>query len=120
MMPKSILLVEENDVVRRNTAAFLRSFGYHVYPAYNGEIAIRLIDAISLDIVITSYHLNGDINGIDIIRHYNKVYPGGGSILITVSHTPHIVKLAHSIGALCLGRPYSFDELLPKLESILS
>ena len=43
--PRTLLVVEDNDVSREGLAVVLRRAGYHVVPAANGEEALRLLRA---------------------------------------------------------------------------
>ncbi|WP_119303639.1 response regulator [Dongia deserti] len=89
----TILVVEDEVLVRLDIAAFLRSRGFRVLEAGNAYEAIQLLDAEQdIDLVFSDITMPGSLNGMDLarwVRHkHNRV-----KVLLT-SGTANNVQLA--------------------------
>jgi signal transduction histidine kinase/CheY-like chemotaxis protein len=79
----TILLVDDEDIVRRATADMLADIGYTVVEAASGAEALRLVrDGAAFDIVISDYLMPG-MNGVDLIRHVRELSPALPAMLIS-------------------------------------
>ena len=65
----TILLVDDEDVVRVATADMLEDIGYEVVQADSGAAALQVLrNGREIDLVITDYLMPG-MNGVELIRH---------------------------------------------------
>jgi signal transduction histidine kinase/CheY-like chemotaxis protein len=79
----TILLVDDEDIVRRATAEMLADIGYTVVEAASGAEALRMVrDGAGCDIVVSDYLMPG-MNGVDLIRHLRELAPGLPAMLIS-------------------------------------
>ncbi len=117
-MPVSILLIENNNLSRRNIAAYLESFGYLVSETEDGEEALKLIKDIKFDVVITDLRLDGMVNGLDLLACYKEVCPDGRSFLITAFGSNQVKEKAMSLGAVYLEKPIQLSELVERIKNI--
>jgi CheY-like chemotaxis protein len=79
----TILLVDDEDLVRAGTADMLRDIGYEVITAASGAEAIRLLRAgAEVDLLITDY-LMPAMNGVQLVHLARSVAPNVPSLLIT-------------------------------------
>jgi signal transduction histidine kinase/CheY-like chemotaxis protein len=79
----TILLVDDEDIVRRATADMLADIGYTVVEASSGAEALRIVrDGTACDIVVSDYLMPG-MNGVDLIRHLRDLAPGLPAMLIS-------------------------------------
>jgi signal transduction histidine kinase/CheY-like chemotaxis protein len=79
----TILLVDDEDIVRRATADMLSDIGYTIVEAASGAEALRLVrDGAACDIVVSDYLMPG-MNGVDLIRHLRDLVPGLPAMLIS-------------------------------------
>ena len=60
---QTVLLVEDEEGVRRSTARILQTAGYRVLQAENGVEASRVFDSESVDILVTDLVMPGGISG---------------------------------------------------------
>ena len=64
----SILLVDENEMIRASMETMLNKEGYHVVAARNGAEAIHCLGLINYDLVITDMVM-AKISGLDLAKH---------------------------------------------------
>jgi DNA-binding NtrC family response regulator len=111
-MPIGILLIENNELSRRNMAAYLESFGYSVTETGDGEEAVKLIQDIKYDVVITDLQLECRVNGIEILMHHKKASPEARSILMTGFGSDDAKAQAASLNAIYLEKPIQLGDLI--------
>jgi CheY-like chemotaxis protein len=116
-MPVGILLIENNDLSRRNMAAYLESFGYSVTETGDGEEAVKLIRDIKYDVVITDLQLECMVNGLDLLSYHKKVSPEAKGILITAFGSAEAKEQAASLDVIYLEKPIQLSQLVALLES---
>ncbi|MDP2603761.1 MAG: response regulator [Deltaproteobacteria bacterium] len=117
-MASSILLIENNNLSRRNIAAFLEGCGYLVSETEDGDEALKLIKDIAFDVVITDLRLDGMVNGLDILECHKQVCPDGKSFLITAFGTDQVKERAMSLGAIYLEKPIQLNDLVNRIKSL--
>lgn len=68
---ETLLIVEDDDAIRRMVSNFLTNLGYEVLLASNGREALQVFTARSEDIhlLFTDLVMPGDINGVELSRH---------------------------------------------------
>ena len=64
--PLVVLVVEDEPLVRENIADELRTFGWHVLEAANGENALALTENNHIDAVFTDIQLAGQMSGWEV------------------------------------------------------
>lgn len=85
---ESILVVEDDDSLRRTTEALLRSAGYVVMAASNATEAFKLLEpsAVRIDLLLTDMVMPGGMNGLELSRemlHQRK----GLKVLLTSGYS---------------------------------
>ena len=78
----TVLLVDDEDLVRQSTADMLNELGYSVVEAASAEEALALIDSKRFDLLITD-HLMPGISGTELARTIRTVKPGVAVLLIS-------------------------------------
>jgi DNA-binding NtrC family response regulator len=81
-MSSTILIVDDEAVPRRNIARVLEEADYHVYEAEDGDEAIRAIDELDFDLVLSDLKIPGT-DGIGVLRHVRSVSPQTMFVLMT-------------------------------------
>lgn len=115
-MADSILLVEDDRTSRRNLAAFLRSTGYEVYEAEDGEIALSLLSSTQFDVVISDLNLPGNLSGIGVLDALKNLPRKLDGILITGTGSDDVKSRAKSLGAAYMEKPIQLRELEKTIE----
>ena len=73
---ESVLLVEDDALVRAHTAAQLIALGYRVTTAENAERALEEADVgLTPDLLFTDIVMPGAMNGFDLARHLRQRWP---------------------------------------------
>lgn len=74
--PKTVLVVEDQDDVRRVATGFVRSCGYQVLEAPDGIIALGLLqENPDIDLLFTDIVMPGGMNGFDLSRAACEINP---------------------------------------------
>jgi CheY-like chemotaxis protein len=111
----SILLVDDDDVIRSSLEEILSRFGCRVVAARSGKEAIAAVSGRSFDAIITDV-LMPDMDGIEVLWKLRQLGPlprvvamsGGGRIS---SHD--CLAMAQRLGAFrILQKPFSTNQLL--------
>jgi CheY-like chemotaxis protein len=115
MARQSILIVEDQEILRRALQETLVEAGYRVLTAEDGRDANRMFAYEQMDLVLTDL-LMPDRDGIEVITDLRRSRPdlpvvamsGGGCM-----SAHYYLKLARSLGAKAvLQKPFSHEELL--------
>jgi CheY-like chemotaxis protein len=115
--PATILLVDDEDVVRAATAEMLEDVGYTVLQADSGPAALALLrTGQSIDLLITDFLMPG-MNGVDLIRNARNVTPSILALIISGYST-----IAEGPGADLprLAKPFRQVDLAERVAEILS
>ena len=79
----TILLVDDEELVRNGTADMLRDIGYEVLTAASGAEALMLLrSGAEINLLVTDYLMPG-MNGVDLVQAAGSVVPGLPALLIT-------------------------------------
>jgi CheY-like chemotaxis protein len=118
---ETILLVEDQGEVRQFAATCLRSYGYRVLEASNGEEALRLYreSAERIQITVTDVVMPG-MTGVDLSKKLQSLSPD--TKVLFVSGYADSVILRHGVldsDIAFLQKPYSPAALLGKIRELL-
>lgn len=114
-----ILIVDDSDetveLIKRN----LQPEGYQVYTANNVQSAIKLLDSVAVDLLITDLKMPGG-NGIELVRHVSENHKGIGILIITGFPSIESAVESIKIGAEeYLVKSFTDKELLNAVEKAL-
>ena len=112
----SILVVEDDELARLSLTIFLRTRGYAVHEAIDGESAATLLSSSHFDFVISDLHLPGKINGIDILGLTKRSTHTLNAILISGDDSEKAKEKAFSLGAVYMEKPIELKEVVRILE----
>lgn len=115
----SILVADDDPVIRRFLEKRLTGAGYDVTVAENGIVAARHLGADHFDVVLTDLMMPGDIGGIELLDIAKAEDINIDVIVITAHSSINTAVAAMKKGAVdYLEKPVNFDELLLRLEKI--
>jgi DNA-binding response OmpR family regulator len=114
-----ILIIEDNQDVRENTAEILELANYEVYTAEDGEKGVAMAKLIQPDIIICDIMMP-ELNGYDVLLHLNKDKKTAGIpfIFLTAKTERTDVRKGMNLGADdYLTKPFEESELLDAVAS---
>lgn len=116
--PASILVVEDNIILRFALSAWLRDAGYNVIEASSADEAVRLLNSLLLvDCVISDVEMPGMLNGYDLARHIRREFPELPVIMVSGN-----MELPTDEGINVFDffrKPYSFDEIVRRVTALI-
>src|SRR3989338_1648355 len=81
-MTGTILVAEDQEVARQSLCELLREEGYQVHEAVDGTTAVRLVNELDLDLVLTDLMMPG-ADGLAVLKHVREVSPQTLVIIMT-------------------------------------
>lgn len=119
MKNMTILVVDDDPVIRRMLEKRLETAGYEVLIAEDGYQAQKILPQQHVDVVLTDLMMPGTIGGIEVLEIAKELNPGIEVILITAHSSIDTAVDAMKKGAAdYLEKPINFDELFLRLEKI--
>jgi DNA-binding NtrC family response regulator len=119
MNPKSVLVVDDDESLRRVTQMQLEEAGYEVFTAADGTAGLRVMEESAPPLVVADLKMPG-MSGIELLRELRSRYPETTVILITAFGTVQTAVEAMRAGAYdYITKPIDYDELLLVLERAL-
>ncbi len=107
-----ILVVDDEEQLRRLFRTVLTMNGYTVFEADDGKQAMACVEQQPLDLVITDLVMP-ERDGIEIIRGLHHRYPDIRIIAISGAFDGNFLKVAKAMGAFAvLLKPISIEKLL--------
>ena len=119
--PSSVLVVEDDVLVRMVVAAYLRECGFDVVEAGSADEAIRVLEAgVQVDIVFSDVNMPGSMDGFGLAQWLRRERPGLKIIL-----TSGAGRTAKAAGELCahgpiLAKPYDHADLERQVRTLLA
>ena len=121
-LPKTVLIVEDEVLIRWVIAEHLRECGYRVIEAGSGDEALDILrrTALSIDVVFSDVRMPGAIDGFALAQWVRRQRPA-----IKVVLTSGIARAADAAQALCeeaplVPKPYSPAELERRIRMLLA
>jgi two-component system, chemotaxis family, chemotaxis protein CheY len=116
MLRRRILVVEDDDDIRRFNAEALASSGYHVEAAVDGASGWEALNANRYDLLITDNNMP-NLSGVELIKKLNAARMAVPVILASGLEHPH--EVAELRLAATLPKPFTLDELLGTVKKVL-
>jgi DNA-binding response OmpR family regulator len=114
-----LLVVDDDEILRRVMAAALRNAGYEVVEAADGVEAMELLERRTPSLVlldITMPRMNG-WRALEALR--DRAYRGGVIMLTGGAETDTIVRALSSGADDVVGKPFELRELLARVNAVL-
>jgi two-component system response regulator PilR (NtrC family) len=118
-MPKTILIVEDEQVLRESLAELLAEEGHTIKQAENGKAAYEMVLAEPVDLVLTDVRMP-EMDGVTLLGHLKQILPQTPVVVITAYGTVESAVGAMRMGAFdYLLKPVKFDDVLMKVQRAL-
>ena len=118
---EAILVVEDDDRVRRLTLTRLRQLGYIVFEAADGNEALELLsEGENIDLVFTDLVMPGGLSGYELCERIRTLYPNI-RLLLTSGYSEDLVhaEKIDALGLKVLRKPYRQSDLALAVSSAL-
>lgn len=116
MTAAEILVVDDDEFIRRGLKRLLENKGYQVELAGTAEGALALLSELSFDLVLSDIQMPG-IDGLELLRQIKSRSPHMPVVMITAHAVSEYVIQALRAGANdFVPKPYQPDELLMIVE----
>ena len=120
MTKASILIVDDEPIVREALRDWLVDAGYGVTTASTGEEALEITARQDFDLLILDVRLPGK-TGIRVLQEIAEVKPQTKTIIITAYASPELRTEAMELGAInYLSKPIAPDQLERRIQEALS
>jgi len=115
--PQTVLLVEDNALIRMSDADMVAELGYSVLEAESAEAALQILEKEAIDVLVTDLGLPG-MSGEALAQEVRRRWPQIGIVCSTgMNEAP---KLHSGPEALLLRKPHGLEELKAVLDEVLS
>jgi signal transduction histidine kinase/ActR/RegA family two-component response regulator len=115
---ETVLVVDDDEEQRHIVARWLRTSGYKVLTAHNGQAAIELLDSAAraqgpaIDLVLLDMIMADDFDGLDTYKKMLEFNPRQKAIMVSGFAATDRIKEALKLGAgQYIQKPYDFDNL---------
>lgn len=114
-----ILVIDDEDIARKNLSHILTKENYEVFTASDGEEALKKLEHSEFDIVITDLKMSG-IDGMNILERINTRNPDTKVIVITGYATVPSAVMAMKKGAFhYIAKPFKLEEVRATVKNAL-
>ena len=117
----TILLVEDEEAVRRFSVRALENAGYRVVSAEHGEAALEVLQQQpgGVDLLITDVVMPR-MDGVELIKAVRRIYPGMKAIMIS-GYAEDVFRknLDRELDATFVPKPFSLKDLIEAVEDKL-
>jgi CheY-like chemotaxis protein len=110
----TVLVVDDEDVVRHSAADRLRELGFAVLEARDGHDALRVLEAARPDLLVTDVGLPNGMNGRQVAEAARERIPGLPVLFIT-GYAGAVLPP----GVEVIGKPFELDALARRVQAIL-
>jgi CheY-like chemotaxis protein len=116
---ETILMVEDDDLVRMSVQSLIESLGYRVVPARDGPDALEILrHDTPIDLLFTDVVMPGGMHGPQLAAEARRLRPEI-KVLYTSGYPGSEYAPEGLTAQQMLSKPYEADELAAKLREIL-
>jgi CheY-like chemotaxis protein len=120
MSSGAILVVEDELLLREIVTEWLEYEGYKVFPAAEGEEALRIAQANSLDVIITDMRMPV-MDGLTFLKRLRNTIEKMPSAILMSGFSGEALREAYDLGVeASLAKPFTDHQLLTTVQRLLS
>ena len=113
----TILIVEDEVLIRMSSAATLEDVGFHILEAGSGAEALEIVAHEDIDVLMTDVRLPGEMDGLDLVALLHRSHPDVRSIVVSGNAS---AEAACSAGAIAfLPKPYMAHTLVRAVNDLI-
>lgn len=115
-----VLVVEDNEDVRRAVVELLSGRGYRVVAAENPDVAAGILgDDHAFDLLFTDVVMPGTMSAVELAAHAQRLNPSI-AVLLTSGYARDLIPEANRPNYPLLPKPYRGDELVTRIRAMLA
>jgi CheY-like chemotaxis protein len=117
---QTVLVVEDEVLIRLVIADYLRECGYRVHEAVNAEEAVAILESpeVSVDVVFSDVEMPGSMDGFGLARWVRANKPGTQVILTSgAERSADIAATLCEAGPL-LEKPYPSQDVVDRIKQL--
>ncbi|HUN41564.1 MAG TPA: response regulator [Acetobacteraceae bacterium] len=119
--PATVLVVDDDQLVREPIADYLREVGYAVLEAGDAHEAINLVDhADHVDLVFTDVRMPGELDGVGLARWVKAHHPGLPVLMTSGYYGTGWLGERLEREVRLIQKPYTQDEVLRHIRRLLA
>lgn len=116
-MNKTVLLVDDEEIIRMTTGEILSELGFDVITAETGQQAIEIFKSRNPEIALVILDMTlPDITGLEVFNEMKKI-PSSVKFLLTSGYRQDMTGLGAD--AQFIQKPYTISELNKKLDDMI-
>jgi len=114
---KKILIIDDDDFIRKMLVSVIQKAGYEVFEAPDGETGLKYVELKNPDLVITDFKMPG-ISGLEVVTELVRTHPGLTVIMLTAYGDVSLTIKAIQAGAYdFIEKPIKNRELIEAIEN---
>jgi DNA-binding NtrC family response regulator len=118
-LPKRILVVDDDEVIRQVNAEMLSRFGYEAETAEDGAAAWEALQANGYDLLITDNNMP-NVSGVELVKKLRSAHMSLPVVLASGTIPTEAMNWNSSLQlAAMLFKPYTMDDLLVTVKKVL-
>jgi CheY-like chemotaxis protein len=118
LVPRSILVMEDNAHLRRLFGKALRASGYQVHTAGTLQEAREALARVRFDVLLCDIHM-GEDRGTDLLREHAEAFATFGTQVVMVSGEAHYRDMCEEMGAdFFLEKPVAVGTLVALVDRL--
>jgi CheY-like chemotaxis protein len=119
--PRTVLIVEDEMMVRMPIAEYLRDCGYHVLEASDASEAIAVMDADKpINLVFSDVRMPGQMDGFGLAAWFQSRYPTVPVLLTSGYNGGRSLPPTSSSGTRFIEKPYSQKQVAQHIAALLA
>ncbi|MCK4546252.1 MAG: response regulator [Candidatus Eisenbacteria sp.] len=118
-MQGRILIVDDEQAIRRLLKDILEERGHSCVEAENAERARERLAGESFDLVLSDINMPGE-SGLDLVRFVLDTYEETAAVLVSVRNKPEMIEAALEMGVYgYIVKPFGVEEVLINVAAVL-
>lgn len=115
--PSTILVVEDEVLIRLLIADVLMGAGFQVIQAASADEALQVLESsIELDLVMTDIRMPGSLNGLELVNRVRSNWPALKIVILSGEHAP---TLSGAPADAVIGKPFRPADVVGHVKQLL-
>lgn len=110
LYPRTVLIVDDEPLIRFNLADALMDEGFSVVEAANVLEAVAVMGKTHIDALVTDVDMPGGLDGFDLARLVRRLDPGVAIVITSGGRTCRDANMPE--GCAFLAKPYRLEDVL--------